>query len=162
MKGQIIFQFIIAAVIFFSIVLFIITYLNSTVSAFGNDAFADALQAKAAQISEVLVKNPGVWNGSTPAALGIAAGWPVLNQTKMELLGKYCSSDFEGLRRLLGLDERVSDFSEKELTAGIKIFRDNIGVLDCGPDPPSARTGSVKRFAVSEDGRLLSIEVFMW
>lgn len=161
-KGQMIFQFIIGAVIFFSIVLFIIAFLNNTVSGFGSDAAKDTLQAKAMAVSEIIVRGAGVWAGNTPETVGLASEWPALNSTKIRLLAEYCRNDFQGLRGKLGLDERVSDFSERGFNARIRISKDGVEMLGCGPETPPINTGTAERFGVSEDGTLLKIEVFVW
>lgn len=163
LKGQLVFQFIVAATVFFSIVLFIITYLNNIVSSFSNDFFMDVLQSKAVEVSEILVHDPGMWGANGPEIVGLADSWPVLNSTKIGMLVSYCHGNYTGLLQKLGLEEKLTEYAqERILNVNIKIVQANTRLLDCGPDPPSVRTGNMERFAVSGNGGLLRIDVAVW
>jgi hypothetical protein len=55
MKGQFIFEFLIAGLIFFTLIVYTINYLNVNVSDFKSKFYYNRLQSKAVQISEILM-----------------------------------------------------------------------------------------------------------
>ena len=65
MKGQFVFEFLVAGLIFFLIILYSINYLNVNVSDFKDDFYRSRLQGKAIQISDKHdVAMPAQWPDS--------------------------------------------------------------------------------------------------
>ena len=82
MKGQLIFEFLIAGLIFFAIVLYSINYLNFNVSDFKAKSYQNRLQSKAIQISDILLKSESPFSLSSGQEL---------NMTRIQLFNAtYC------------------------------------------------------------------------
>jgi len=156
-----VFEFIIAVMLFFTIIFFMLNYMNTAVSGYDRDFFQEDMESKASQVSELLVMNNGVWVGREPVVLGISAGWPVLNSTKIQWLKNYCiyPANYSKLADSLGVHPRTmmkiqinetwSDGSLHELA--------NCSVRE----PVSAKIES-KRFAINETGGIIVISVKIW
>lgn len=169
-KGQMVFEFIIAAVLFFTIILYVINYLNVNVSAFSSGFYVDDLESKAVQISELLVHNKGKWTGVTPVVVGLAEEWPVLNSTKIQWLNNSCS-DAAGYIDLLGKFDLVEKpYLIEKPRYDMKIhIKNETGalLLDCASPyrrdlPQNISVANMERFAVSEYGSVLIIDVWVW
>jgi len=162
-KGQMVFEFTIAALMFFGIMFFIISYLNQSVRNYSSDAYTEVLQGKAFQISDVLVKNPGIWVGDPgePMVPGVEAEWPVLNSTKMAWLNVFCTkpdgTGYSELKSLFGLKEKLYDFDTGEnrnfnitMTALRGPSEGPAELVNCGKDPAGSRRAYIKRVGVTE------------
>lgn len=178
LKGQMIFEFTVAAMLFFGIMFFIIAYLNQNVQSFSSDAYREILQAKAYQISEILVHHPGNWDDSNPATPtplipGFEEDWPVLNDQRMEDFNNYCviADGYDSLRLVFGLDERLYDFD----TDGRRQFNITMTDLDaalggtepiiinCGRDPTGPARAIITRVAVNQaKSHTLLMRVAVW
>lgn len=84
MKGQLVFEFIIAAVLLFAIIMYIINYLSINFSSFSKEFYSDNLENKLLQISEILILDNNT---------GLVKNWPVLNYTKIMELNQSCDSN---------------------------------------------------------------------
>ncbi len=158
-----VFEFVVAAVIFFAVVFYTINYLNSGVSAFSGGSYVNNLEIRAIQISELLVHDPGVWEDSTPKIVGLSKEWPVLNMTKIQLLDGFCnySANYTYLLQNLGLEE--SRFGSRRIyNVSIKINEGDNVLLDCGLNPPEKMMVNVERFALSEGDKILTVNVWVW
>ncbi len=176
MKGKMVFEFTVAALLFFSIMLFIITYLNQNVRSFSSDAYREVLQSKAFQISEMLAKNRAVWPEQYDLRVaGLEKEWPVLNMTQIVWLQNYCNwktgsveTGYNSLKELLGLKERMYDFDTGEnrnfnvTIVDIEAAGPGSVLLNCGKDPGGAARAFVRRIAVSESMKLLALDVSVW
>lgn len=165
MKGQMVFEFVVAAVIFFGIIFYTINYLNSSVSAFSGDLYINNLETKVVQISELLVHSSGVWDDSTPKTVGLSKKWPVLNMTKIQLLDDFCNytANYTYLLQNLGLEEsRFGGTQTYSIKIRINESDNPVALLDCGPSLPEKRMVNIKRFALSEDNKILRINVWLW
>ncbi len=152
-----IFEFLIAAMVFFSIIFYILNYLSTSVATFSSDAYSDVLQSKAMQISELLVRTEGVWINNTPLTVGLVKSWPVMDDSKIAGLDYFCQQNYTGLLGLLGLKEGLYN-----RTYNVHILINNGDILDCGFPPRGAQIASVKRYALSEDRGVLAIDVAVW
>ena len=169
MKGQMVFEFIIAAVLFFAIILYVLNYLNTNVSAFSSDFYIDNLENKAVQISELLIHNKGKWVGGGPLIVGLVQEWPVLNSTKIQWLNDSCSTR-PGYIDLLGrfdLLEKPYFIEKPSYNMKIQIKNETSTLLDCAspyrPElPQDIPRANIERFALSEDGSLLIMDVWVW
>ena len=158
MKGQSVLEFIIAAVFFFAIILYALSYLNNTVWAFDKDHYSNFLDSRSTQISEILLTSKGVWDSDVPKALGLAVEWPVLNSTKISWLNKSCHSDYQNLMRKLDIDPNRHSVDINIVEEG-----NPAELVQCERVAPErtdlART---RRTAISDTGNILKIEVVFW
>jgi len=152
-----VFEFIVATVFFLAIIMYVISHLNLTVSVYGNEYHTNSLESKAIEISEMLVKNPGVWNNQIPLSPGLALEWPVLNQTKIMWLCLYCNTNYEELAKTMNIDSAVHGFQ-------IEITEDGnpLTLLGCGQLARGIINAEVERIALSESGNLLRVTVWTW
>ncbi len=164
-KGQMIFEFIVAAVLFIGIIIYVINHMSYNVSVFSEDFYTNKLENKAAQIVELLVRNEGMWSGGEPQIIGLSEQWPVLNYSKIMMLKDYCSNP-ENYARLLndfGLEKRIFSITPEYLEMRILVSGDAGTVLDCKagslPDKPKA---IAKRYALNESGEILTVSVWLW
>jgi hypothetical protein len=160
MKGQLVFEFVIAAMFFLGIIMYTINYLNSTVFLYSSDYYVNTLESKAWQASEVLVRNEGVWSGSppsmVPSVMGLAEDWPVLNESKIQGLNQFCVNYRSDVMRLLDINPELH---------GIRLEINESGgssLLECGSLPRGIQSAMVSRFGVSESGNLLKVRVWYW
>jgi len=152
-----VFEFIVAAVFFLAIIMYVINHLNLTVSLYGNEYQTNTLESRAIEISEILVKNPGVWDNQVPLSLGLALDWPVLDQAKISWLDSYCDTNYGDLADIMNLDYNVRGFQ-------IEITEDNnpSTLLRCGQLARGIINAVVERIALSESGNLLRVTVWTW
>lgn len=143
MRGQMVFEFIVAAALFFGIVFYVITYLSGIVSTYSNDFAGSSLENKVLQISEFLVHS------------GLSDRWPVLNSTKMAELNLSCSADYAGLLQKLELENY-------KIRIQINETGNTNPLVECGPDLSRYAKVNVKRFALSESGSKLVMDLWAW
>jgi len=92
LKGQMVFEFIVATIVFIMIVFAVVAMLNSTVSSFTGNYYRNHINEEAMRVSELLTHSAGVWNADgTPVLIGLAVEWPVLDDTKIGYLSGYCN-----------------------------------------------------------------------
>jgi hypothetical protein len=168
MKGQMVFEFIVAAVIFIGVVLYVVLLLNSTISSYTGDYSKNALNEKALRISEILVHSQGVWEpvaGSSPTMYrpiqaGIASDWPVLNDTEIRYLASYCTVDYgkSGLVDLFGIGgETLAE------GVGIKISNSTNGsILDCSTGTVVLEHAYAERIAYTPESKMVKVGVTVW
>jgi hypothetical protein len=107
MKAQLIFEFMIAVVIFFGIVLYVMNYLNGTMAGYSGEFFSESMKSKSGQIGEMLVMNQGNWTPSGGLVVaGLADGWPVLNRTKINWMNAYCNNNYQAFTDNLEISPR--------------------------------------------------------
>ncbi len=152
-----IFEFLIAAMVFFSIIFYILNYLSTSVATFSSDAYNDVLQSRVMQISELLVRTEGKWINNTPVAVGLVKSWPVLGGGKIAGLDYFCEKNYTSLLGMLGLLEGAYN-----RTYNVQIMINNGEVLDCGFPPRGAQIAKVRRYALSENRSILTIDVAIW
>lgn len=176
MKGQMIFEFVIAAVLFFGIIVYAINILNVESSIYSSDYIIAELENKAMQVSELLMHDPGIWYGDVISApgdvradvIGLSNGWPVLNSTKIKLLRQYCLNDYNDL--LDHLDTKMTTpFGDRNMKVVIEINETEvvpekalIEPPNCGYEPINTTYARVDRIAITEDGDILRVVVGVW
>ncbi len=141
-----IFEFIVAAVLFFGIVFYAISYLNSNVSQYSSEAWSSSLESRIVQVSDFLLHSTGNWSGGIPLVLGIASKWPVLNESSIALMDNYCENNYAGVLQKLEMGvNRIK----------IQIINETGDMLmDCGPDfPEETIRASIVRFALSDKNK---------
>jgi hypothetical protein len=165
MKAQLIFEFLIAGAIFFGIVLYGVTLMNSNVSNFRNNFYVDKLNSKAIKISEILA--------SDDRFAGLAPNWPLFDAEKISVFVGRCDNP-------TGYQELVNYFElNDKIVYGVEIphfFRVEINTssfaepIICGPAVPENVTSVyVERIGVysseiSADpyGPKLKLKVSVW
>jgi hypothetical protein len=149
MKAQMIFEFIVAAVLFIGIVFYIINVLNISVASFGTDFYSNSLQSKVVQVSEHLVYD-------------LSSEWPVLDRTKLDSLQNDCV-DYENFLKKLDLEEK--SYGES-YNINIQINEDGGGEWSCTPPGvsyvPNITRAGIKRFGVSDDDDIITLEFWLW
>lgn len=161
MKGQLVFEFVIATLFFLAIILYAVNHINTTVFRYSGEHQSSISESRAWQISELLVRSPGIWNAGYPDSLGLAEKWPRLSESKISDLNTLCSSDMDYVLGLLDIDP---DFN------GIKIEikkYDGSGeslVMECGRLPKGIPNSKATRLAVTEEPSddILKISVWYW
>ena len=147
-----VFEFIVASLVFFAIIIYILNYINMAVFSYNNEYGISRMESHAMKISELLVKDKGLWNGIIPKRVGLAREWPVLDKTKINNLESYCSNPLN-YKNLLGLLNLGGHVMKLHITN-----ENNDVLLDCGPD--FNETAKVIRYGIdSETNSLLKIVV---
>lgn len=162
-KGQMIIEFVIAAIFFFAIIVYVITYLGSNMTTFSSDFYKNELESRVVQISELLIHNEGLWNTSSPIIIGLAKKWPVLDYDKIERLDGYCNGPIDNYKYLL----RNLDLSSPIPGYNVKILVKNESdtILDCRSGMIIPRTeiaARVERAVLGENDETLSLTVWVW
>ncbi len=159
LKGQLVFEFIVATVLFIAIIFFVIATLNGTISSFTSNYYRNHINEEAMRVSELLVNSRGIWAGGIPILIGLAAEWPVLNDTEIEFMSDYCG--FAGNRsdivNRLGLESR--GFAE-----GFRLVISNSSnvVVDCSTGASYLEQAYAERFAYSNESGLVKMGVYVW
>ncbi len=153
-KGQMVFEFIVAAVFFLAIIMYVINQLNFAVSLYGNEYMMNTLESRAIEISEILVKNPGVWDNQSPVSPGLAVEWPFLNLTRIGWMDSYCNDNYTDLGKMMGVGPELHGFRIAITDGG--------NIMECGQLARGRINAVVERIALSESGSLLRVTVWTW
>jgi len=156
-SGQMIFEFLIAAMVFFGIIFYILNYLSTSVATFSSDAYSDVLQSRVMQISELLVRTEGVWINNTPRSLGLVKFWPILDDSKIAGMDYFCRNNYTDMLGMLGLLE-----GPYNRTYNVQILVNKGDLLDCGFTPRGAQVAKIRRYALSENRSIVSVDVSIW
>jgi hypothetical protein len=162
MKGQLVFEFVVAALFFLAIIIYTINYLNSTVFLYTSDYYENSLESKAWQVSEILVRIKGEWTGDPPMVpnvIGLAEDWPVLDESKIDGLNWYCSNYRDDTMQLLNIDPNIHG---ARLEINKTVSGGEVSLLVCGKLPRGIQNAKISRFGISEDGSLLKVLVWYW
>ncbi len=149
----------IAVVIFFGVMFYVLNYLNGTVAGYSADYSAESMESRASQIGEMLVMNRGVWSSGNPVVMGLAEGWPVLNSTKISWLNTSCNIDYAGFSTKLDVPPG------KRLKLTVVNETSKAKMADC--QWGQAVSGNVTkaettRYAVLSTGDVVSVYVCIW
>lgn len=159
MKGQLIFQFMIAVVIFFGVMFYVLNYLNGTVAGFSADFSSESMESRASQIGEMLVMNKGKWVSGNPDVVGLAEEWPVLNSTKIAWLNSSCNSGYEAFAAKLAVPPgkrlKITVINE---TSKAKMAECKWGQTVSG----NATKAETTRYAVLNTSDVVSVYVCIW
>jgi len=167
MKGQLVFEFVVAAVLLFAIIIYSLNLLNINMTEYRNDYHRNDLEIRATQISELLVHNTGDY--TDPIILGLSSGWTTLSVNDMTTLQTTCSNAVGYASLLESLDLLETPYMSAKPNIDFNITIQNISavLVSCGDTssdhvPTNVHVGYAKRFSYSEDGSILSIEVWTW
>jgi hypothetical protein len=155
MKGQLIFEFIIAGLIFFAIIIYTINYLNISTSDFKEKFSQSRLQSKAVQIAEILM--------SSKSGLSMADDMKFNLSKIQEFNNTYCPppGNYTKLAVDLYLYEK-NEFGFFPNNAKIELFKNNAMVLDCGPAIPRGLTKVEMTRVGLLQGEIAKLRVVVW
>jgi len=145
MKGQAVFEFVVAAMLFFVIIFYMLSFLSTTVSSYRSGFGINRLEAKAIDVSDALVR------------INLTEKYPVLSYGRIGYLDGYCAHGDNYVRLL-------SRFGIYWTGGGMRISvkEGRKTILDCGDFPPDAYTATVDRYMLSENNTLLGVGVVVW
>lgn len=161
MKGQLVFEFIVAAVLFIGIVIFVLNTLNSNVAQFTGSYFSQSLEHKALIASEALVK-------TRSGIVGLAESWPVLNSSKIQALQAFCNDPLNYTDFLMKLNlEEKPGFGTYDARLIINNTKTGATLLDCKPPlspflPSSVSSTHLKRFAILNNSDPVEVIIWIW
>jgi hypothetical protein len=159
MKGQLVFEFIIAGLIFFMILLYTINYLNVNVSDYRGKFYQSRMQSKAVQVSEILMA------GRSNLSLADGNGF---NKTKVGFFNStYCG--FSNYTKLAGDFYMYENLNYIVVPNNIRIEltlpSSGETILDCGPaNIPrtiNATKAEIGRVGIY-DGQAAKLSVVVW
>ncbi|NIO21509.1 MAG: hypothetical protein GTN76_12405 [Candidatus Aenigmarchaeota archaeon] len=157
MKGQFVFEFLIAGIIFFAIVLYAMNFLNANVSDFRGKFYMDKLQSKALQISEIL--------GNDKSSISLVEGPSLFNISKIRNFNAtYCNGGYTQLRRDFDLIEKT-EYGDRMHNINITLTSESgTYVLDCGYTiPAGTEKAEIERLGVlNENNELVKLRVIVW
>jgi hypothetical protein len=162
-KGQLVFEFIIAAFILFAVIIYVLNFLSITVNQMHESFLASIMEGKALQISEVLMHDP---------VNGLASEWPMLSKAKMESFNTSCS-DVDGYKNLLESFGVVEKTPQSEMHHVRILVNESAGreYVKCGYNPPpvaglmyrvSSKATATRFGFVPEDDTIATVEVVVW
>lgn len=161
-KGQMVFEFVIATVLFIGVVFYVIFIMNTTMSSYVGSYYKNHLQEEALRVSELLVHSQGVWEDAgggnyVPKLPGLAISWPVLDDTKIEYLSGFCSLNQETFSSAFGLDSGGG-------AGQVRITISNASgmILSCSSRTPYSEYAYAERFAFSGNSGLVKVGVSVW
>jgi len=158
MKGQFVFEFLIAGLIFFAVVLYAMNYMNTNVSEYRGGFYTDKLQSKALQISEIL--------GNEKSSLSLVESPFLFNVSKIEKFNAtYC--DYDGYTELRSAFELVekTDYGERIHNLNITLLGESgESLLQCGHTiSVGIEKAEIERFGVlNENDKLVTLRVTVW
>ncbi len=155
MKGQLVLEFVVAAIILFGVILYVMGNVMASVDSRNAGSAQNTLMTRAFMISDAVFRGSGVWTGETPVMIGVSDDWPVLNSTKMQYLESYCSTDYQDLKYRLGLGP----------DNGVAMLVNETGmgeIMRCGVPETGARYAKVTRFGITESNNVARIDVWVW
>ena len=155
MKGQLVLEFVVAAILLFGVIIYVMGNVMGNVERYNFQSAENTRMVMAFTISDLVLRDGGVWSGGVPVVVGVAEDWPVLSSVKMQDLEDYCNTDYEELRNMLGLGP----------DNGVAIFINETGVggiMSCGSPELDVKHSKITRFALTESGNIARIEIWVW
>lgn len=162
MKGQLVFEFVIAALMLFAIIIYTINYLTINSNLYHERFLSNMLESKAMQVSEILMNDP---------VNGIVDEWPLLDTAKMSAFNDSCDDDYVSMLYNFSM---IDDFPYTELHHMSVVVNGTDGqvYVDCGRTPPTipviwyqaASKATVTRYGYvpPPEDKLATIEVVVW
>ncbi len=151
-----IFEFVIAGVVFFAVMLFMINFMTSNVNDFRTKFRLNKLNSKAIETSEILLTN-------FPSNLSLVTEWPRLDTNKVNNFNSvYCSnpSGYEKLREDLNLMNTTQYDLGNYINITIRTLSGTL-ILNCGkPIPKSLSKATVERVVLGSN--VAKMRVTVW
>ncbi|MEM5871581.1 MAG: hypothetical protein QW051_01775 [Candidatus Aenigmatarchaeota archaeon] len=155
-KGQLVFEFVIAGIVFFTILFFSINYLNSNSLTFRENAYQNYLQTKSLQISEILT------NENSSLSLVDSSGF---SQNKIDVFNNTFCKTSDGYKKLLKDLNLYKDVSSIQIPNNIKILlitEDEKILLDCGlNNPKNIQKAEITRINLYNN-KIAKLNVVVW
>ena len=153
-SGQVVFEFVIAAIFFLGLVFYVLNYIDINANAYGNDAITTDLEGKAFRVGELLVTSHA----------GIVSAYPVLDPEAFRRLDPgHPASDCPAgdtaplLQRFDLLNRRIGNYHLR-----IDAWSGPLLLFSCGQQaPPGVKSASVQRAGLL-DGRVVRLQVTVW
>lgn len=144
MKGQAIFEFIVAAILFFGVVFYVITFLSTTVSDYSMESKLNNMESEAFSLSEYMVN------------IRLADEWPVMSYDKLQQFNQSCNNDYMGMMSELGIGVNRD--------MKVKVTENNRTIVDCSAlvKIPDVERAEVKRYALSQNESIMTVTVTIW
>jgi len=161
MKGQLVFEFVIAIFILFGIIIYAIDYLSTNMNTYHARFLSNFLESRAIQISEVLLNDP---------VNGIVSEWPLLDKTKMQDFNHTCYYNYLDVLYNFSMIEDLPYTQLYHMHVQVN-STDGYEYVVCGRTPPEnitiwhhiASRATVTRFGfVPADNKIATIEVVVW
>jgi hypothetical protein len=152
LKGQLVFEFVIAAVIMFSIIVYSISFLNNRMDAYHTGFVSNSMESKAVKVTSMLL-NQGC---------GIVGEWPMLDSGRCALLESECENDYDSVLARFGLERRVSYDRPVHLQISIEGLG-GASYMTCGNSPPERVSKvAVTRFVLLPSREIARLRVTVW
>lgn len=155
MKGQLIFEFVIAAFILFGIILFTINNLSDYMGLYHTNYQSNFLENRAMQISDILMNDP---------VNGIVDEWPVLSEAKMDSFNSTCNGDYINMLVNFSMIEDLPYPSLHHMHVLVN-STDGQEFVNCGREPPTnITTATVTRFGMvpPPTDKIAIMEIRVW
>jgi len=154
MKGQLVFEFILASIILFSIIIYTIDFMSSNMRLYNAEFLKNFLENKALQVSEILMNDP---------VNGFVTEWPLLSLGKMRDFNETCY-DVDNYIELLNnfsLVEQEPYSTYYQLS--IVVNGSGTKYVDCGRQPPQKITrATVTRFGLLPSNDIATVQIMIW
>lgn len=158
-KGQAVFEFVIASLLLFAIIVYTLNYISSNFGLHHSIYSSSRLEGVALRVSDFLVSDAD--NGFADAG-----GWPRMSRNKMLQFEQDCNcQDCDYYDLLESLDLKDSEPYDRYTRINIQAENeDGTSYVSCGRTPPEDATqGTVTRFGyVPDDNRVVKITVIAW
>ena len=154
-KGQLVFEFVIAALFFFITIVYVMNLISGSVGSSRESFFSQYLESKAAMATEVLLNSH---------ENGIVREWPVLDTGRMNSLNMLCSTPDGYIQVLdrLELIESASVAGNRNLALNVRDV-DGVEYVDCGRRPVEGfPQATITRFGLLPSGKTAVIEAIVW
>lgn len=157
-KGQVTIEYLIALLVFSSILIFLVFQIAHVIPEYRSTSQSNVLDAKAFRITETLVSTPGYsvsggtdWNAVNVGMVGLASKPSVLSQAKITEFNKTCSNSYESTKALMGID---GDFAFRLTTP--------TSFISCGKRIPAGVTRSTSERYASLNGNWARLTFDVW
>jgi len=161
-KGQTVFEFILAAIVLFSIIIYTLTFVGGEVSLFSDNFDSDRMESKIIQVSESII-NPH-------SKYSIVYEWPVFDRNKMIIFNNNCNGDYVSLLNGLGLyktDPLGGQHNIHLMVRADVLTQPITTVIECGRRPDDLverpRVFEIKRIGIdSQTGYPVELKIWLW
>lgn len=159
-KGQAVFEFVIAAVLFFGIIFYVISFLNINMTTYSYQSRKSELESRAAGISEYLLY------------FNLTDEWPILSYQKIKEFQEFCNSP---INNMYNYNKLLRDFDmfTSRMPGTTNIYQGRVKILliengakliDCDEsvDMPTSDNTVIERYALSENNTIMQLRVIAW
>ncbi len=169
--GQMVFEFVIAVIVFLALVIYTMGFVNVNVGSYGESMLVNEVENRAVGASEVLVKSRGMWDGSTPKSVGLADNWPVLDKDKIKKFIDFCKDRFnrgfeKDVFEKLDLGNYSGAVNISSVTLDYSILCGRSSDCFCGESVPAARAKAyVRRYGLvkyNNEMKVVAVDVWVW